>query len=527
MCKEFNVIKEPCIPVRMITGEFTTLSIRDVFDKAVDIKGVYCQSPFEEYGLKRMLAVFVMDFNYFETEEDIFNLYLSGKFDMGKFDSYISMCEEKGDVFNLFSSEYPFYQTKYNEEIDKNIYNIDELFYELPSGTKHTFFQRKYDGFSPTSCLAGLTALSVFLPGQGGEGYCFGVNGDSPTYYWKSGNNLFHELCLNSISKEIWEVDTGIGTEDRHFVKYGGEPIWRRTKPIESKVPFYDISLFEALTFMGRRVTLMDFRDNGNVYKISKSPASKYMLYERDKNNKIIYCSAWRDPYCAYNELNKDYDIIRPMENEVHWLNNAVFYDNSANKAPLILNKLGVNNMGGSYSVRKLKKWDLDSLNLVKYGGYNKKQQGLYQWWYKQDISIEVEITDDKEKSQYFYKSLIYVQEVAKRIKSRLINKIDLSDFYVNSYNYVHGEFKDNLLSSTEDNIENVVNNLKRELLEYAVLCYEKNIAFKKIIRYISNGKISDSDNNPISIYYLDLKILRQSICKFLDITKEEKGDSV
>ena len=106
----FNIIHEPCIPVYMLNGKSVELSVRETFEKAQEIESVYTVSIFEEYGIKRFLVAFLMDWMRFKTDEDIAEQLKNGHFDMCCFDVYVARCEKKDDVVNLFSLTRPFYQ---------------------------------------------------------------------------------------------------------------------------------------------------------------------------------------------------------------------------------------------------------------------------------------------------------------------------------------------------------------------------------------------------------------------------------
>ena len=71
----FNVIKDSCIPVKMKSGDFKTLSIRETFEQAHKIQTIVTESFFEEYGIKRLLVAFFMDWVRPAKDEVLKKLY--------------------------------------------------------------------------------------------------------------------------------------------------------------------------------------------------------------------------------------------------------------------------------------------------------------------------------------------------------------------------------------------------------------------------------------------------------------------
>lgn len=517
----FDVIREPCVPVRMKSGEFKDLSVRDVFLNASKISGIFTESIFEEYGIKRFLSTFFMDCYRPKTDKDILNIYLHNSFDMVVFDNYVKDCEKRGDVFNLFSKDYPFYQTKFDPSIDKTVtknkqiipekQSIYGIIYDLPSASNHNFYYKKYN-IKPKDCFRALVSFSPFLYGKGGAGYCGGVNGNSPYYYWVKCENLFKELLVNSISEETCLTELKIP----YSGGCGDEVIWKRTKPVNKQVSFSDISLLEGLTFMGRRITVFE-PDNGNdITDVFIGPASKFEQYAN---------LLWKDPYCCYKYIEKaqkqvfgdkkeisGFMAICPNKDDasLHWLDIGSMYNmqNDLVRRPLILNKFGNYGINSFGFKKRLSKYGLDSLNLICYGGYNPDNGGLYNWWLKEDIILDTDILDSNDLIVNYLKSLDYVKEVAHILKkSSSLITINMEYYYLSVHKYLFGEFL-SVLKKTSD-YDELFDSLYKHLLKYALSTYENSFKGIDILKFSKKYK-----DNPYVLYQYELNWLIHNIKK-------------
>lgn len=510
----FDIIREPCVPVRMKSGEFKDLSVRDVFLNASDIRSVFTESIFEEYGIKRFLSVFFMDCYRPKTDKDILNIYLNHSFDMVVFDNYVKECEKRGDVFNLFSQDYPFYQTKFDPSIDKAVIknkqvvpetqSIYGIIYDLPSASNHNFYYRKYP-IKSKDCFRALVSFSPFLYGKGGRGYCGGVNGDSPYYYWINCENLFQELLVNSISEETCLAELKIP----YSGGVGAEVIWKRTKPVEKQKSFSEISLLEGLTFMGRRVTVSEPHNSDEITDVFIGPASKFEQYEN---------SLWKDPYCCYKYINKakqeisGFRAICPKKADVslHWLNIGDMYNMQDDlvRRPLILNKFGNYGIDSFGFKKRLSKYGLDNLKLICYGGYNSENGGQYNWWLKEDIILDTDILDSHDLIVHYLKSLDAVKDVDKILKkSSSLISINMEDYYLSVHKYLFGEFMSELKGTL--NSDELFDSLYNHLLKYAINAYENSFRGIDILKFSKK-----STDNPYVVYQCELNRLIYNIKK-------------
>lgn len=515
----FDIINEPCIPVRLLNGKFVTYSVRDVFKEAHNIESVFVESIFEEYGIKRFLVSFFMDWlkpqddNYLRTLNNI------GHFDMQSFDSYVNFCNLKGDVFNLFSENSPFYQTKLDLQLDaklnkkKNVYipeyvPVNAIFYDYPSNTNHTFLSDGEKEVDAAVCFRGLTALSTFLYSMGGEGYHSGVNGDSPYYIWIKGYNLFNEIIINSVSIETWdsELQNTIPYDYDEQKGIGDHVAWRRNKPVGKSGTYTDISLLEGLTFYGRRV-LLKSENNNMIKNVLINPSSEYS----------DDASLWRDPHCTYYVSKKGLFPKKPSENDIPWisLQNIYKFDNKIK--PMTLLKFGsFNSIIDARLRRGLNKYNLNKLDIIVYGGYNPGSKGIYKWWKKDYLDLNIDIMTNPASSDFYMQGLSAVEEAAKVIKTSMKaedkeksnSNISREKFYSDSKYYIDTVFIKNLLDINVLN-EDALIDLKKNLIQFAKNCYESEVSL-----FDSSKLDFDSKKSRWELYYNDLNKIHYTLKK-------------
>jgi hypothetical protein len=71
---KFNVLTEPWIPARDKQGNVREMGILEVLEKAVELTEITDAMPHYEYGMYRMLFVFLMDVYRSRKEDDIEDL---------------------------------------------------------------------------------------------------------------------------------------------------------------------------------------------------------------------------------------------------------------------------------------------------------------------------------------------------------------------------------------------------------------------------------------------------------------------
>ena len=115
----FDLITEPWIPVVNGDDTISYLGIWDALQTASKSKGISDASPLVEFGLYRLLSVFLMDALRPEDQFELEDLENAGQFDMAKIQNYIEQCQAEGASFDLFDPERPFLQSPYDKAWDK------------------------------------------------------------------------------------------------------------------------------------------------------------------------------------------------------------------------------------------------------------------------------------------------------------------------------------------------------------------------------------------------------------------------
>lgn len=230
----FNLVDEPWIPVAMIDGSNTELSLSDLFARAHEAKGFNEPSPLTYVSVARfLLAVAHRTLNGPASVNAWVALWRRGQFDPAPFDDYFARLRHR---FDLFDPEKPFAQADPDHDLGKEESPLSRFLLEEASVSAATLFDHSHDTnptpFSPAQAArALLTAHNYAFAGTGGRyrdatlirGYSLLLEGDS----------LFQTLVLNLVGyndqspKDLtrandapwWELD-----HDPPIVKDGSEP---------------------------------------------------------------------------------------------------------------------------------------------------------------------------------------------------------------------------------------------------------------------------------------------------------------
>lgn len=299
---EFNVISEPWIPVETKEGQFDTLGIRETLLRAHELRSVCAMSPLFTYGIQRILIAFLIDAFRPEEVDDLAELIGKGRFDEHTIDSYIDLCRQDGECFDLFNEKKPFLQTPFDNK-DNQPELIVKLFTEWPEGNNHVHFNHaKEDShlFTPAQCVQALCALPAFALNFGRATY-FGINGQPPVYLLYAGNTLFGTLACSMIAKSEYSSNT-----------FDEPPAaWRSNTIVRSGEPLARVSLLHGLTCQSRRIQMLPERKDEEII-------IKYIFYDKGWDYKTV--SNWRDPHVAYYLDDKGVQkVLRPNEGRAIW----------------------------------------------------------------------------------------------------------------------------------------------------------------------------------------------------------------
>lgn len=297
---KYSVLTEPVIPVMYPDGRIDELGIRSVFEQAHELKDIYGATPMERYALMRLLIAFAMDMIHPEDSFERQDLLETGRFDMGVFDEYISLCEVDGPRFDLFDEIYPFMQARYDATLDNERKGVANLFQELPTGNNHMFFDHRHEddhAVSPAKAFRAMCSLYVFAT-AGAQGYPSSVNNTPPVYALVVGNSLFESIVLNVLSEaECGNLAYG----------YGSVP-WRSDCIVVPKKEHAEVAVLEALTWQPRRITLVSDAD-GYVRSVYLKQGKEF------KGNAL-----WVDPYVPYRrKKDGSYATIKPEVGRALW----------------------------------------------------------------------------------------------------------------------------------------------------------------------------------------------------------------
>ena len=391
---EYNVLSEPWIPVRMLTGEEKEVGILELLENAHLMQCVSDPSPLFEYGIYRLLTVFLMDAFRPEIQADIEDMLAAGAFDMERIFAYIRECEKEGPCFDLFDAKRPFLQSAYDEKWDKTIKPVALLLHNIPSGNNHIHFLHGYEGrqtFCPSVCVKALCTVNVFCTAglQGPSS----VNGAPPIYVMIRGENLFEGLLLNCIPSTMTQL------------KYG-YPVWRYGTEVEPGKRMSEISLLEGMTLMARRCHLIP-DENGGVctYSGERSPVVVSKMHFQKGLNFEGYDS-WRDPHVAYSISDKGRSSIKPQLGKEMWRNiGSIFGDDQ--KSPDVVRQY-VDLLGAR----------MPMIPVVTYGLMTNQAQ--YESWSRDEVSLDMDIVKNSSRMWIIGICIEHTENVARELRRSL-----------------------------------------------------------------------------------------------------------
>lgn len=302
---KFNVLTESWIPVRDVPGDIREMGILDVLEHASEFVEITDSMPHYEFGIYRMLFVFLMDAYRPETEYDIEDLLAEKRFDMELIREYVSKCNADGERFDLLDEDFPFMQCGRNQWIDdvklKSPANLSPVF---AAGNNHVHFDHcleKDKKLSVKEAAKAICAVNLFCT-SGAQGYPSTPSGAPPVYTIVKGANLFETLVYGMVPV--------IGNHHKDL------PLWRTTALIESKKEIAVVSLLEGLTFPCRRIRILA----GETDMISD------VLFEQGMN--YVNYEAWKDPYVTYYRAKNGRANLKPNIDKETWRDLGTLADN-------------------------------------------------------------------------------------------------------------------------------------------------------------------------------------------------------
>lgn len=313
MTAEFDVLTQGWIPVLDGEGTLRKVGLREALINAHRLVEISDPSPMVEYGLYRLLSVFLMDALRPADRETLEDLLESGAFAEEEIDGYIVQCRSEGVSFDLFDPERPFLQTKYDPALDQKAKRtVAALDYTAPSGNNHNHFDhRKAFSLSFDEAARLLVPLQLFCTAglQGPSN----VSGAPPYYSVVKGRTLFETLVFSMIPLE------------RIDIPFDDPPVfWRNQTLVEPKKAVAETSWLYGMLFPARRVTLVP--DKNAVTDIYLSAGLDFKSME-----------SWTDPFVTYRYIKDTRAPWRPNQGKAVWRNLNDLVDVAGKRAPMIL----------------------------------------------------------------------------------------------------------------------------------------------------------------------------------------------
>ena len=390
----YSVLTEPVIPVIMPDGEENMLGIRETILNAHRIKDISGGNPLERYALLRLLIVFAMDMVHPKTSYERAELLQTGKFDDRILDAYISECEKEGPRFDLFDTDHPFLQSRYDEKLDAKAKKpVAEIFHALPNGNNHVFIDHRLADsheVSIPSAFAALCASYVFcVSGLAGPS---GVNNTPPLYTVMIGNNLFETIVINMLSEaEAAPLPFG-----------AGDVPWRKDMIIKPRAQVAAVSLLEGLSWMPRRITLVCEDDKPFV--------------------RNVYCQAgldfrgndlWNDPHVPkFRKKDDTFGTVKPQMGREVWRDaGTLLYDHDSKqiRQPLVMRCLG-----NVYEEEELPDW-----MKIRASGLTTKK-AAYIGWTEGELSIPSVLLYNQEMADVLRDDINLIEKVQAQIFSNV-----------------------------------------------------------------------------------------------------------
>lgn len=281
---KFNLLDEPWVHVEFVDGNYQTLSLRDCFARACQIRRLAFGQDAVNFAVLRVMVAIVQRTLYVASAANRGwnaptwqHAYQNPKETLELVEQYL---ETWRDRFFLFDRERPFFQHPTVHKADNTYFKIDKFLSDVPDN-KRLFTMRigaGTDNLSYPDAAAQLIHLQAFAPSgtlsgavgderiKQGKGYPIGtgwVGAQGGVYV--EGETLFSTLMLNTLAiglpgEESEEAQaTGIVSTDPET----DLPHWEREEqPVGQRSDIYPQGLADMLTWQSRRVRLIDGADS-------------------------------------------------------------------------------------------------------------------------------------------------------------------------------------------------------------------------------------------------------------------------
>jgi CRISPR system Cascade subunit CasA len=309
MTYSFNLIDQPWIPCVQMDGHVVELSLRDTLARAHELRGIQGDSPLETAALYRLLlAVIHSVLRGPAGKREWVKLWDSKRFEKEQFGRYF---KEWYSSFDLFDTEYPFYQVKANKDGRQKITN--DILPDVASGTNVTLFSHTMDEsriILPSAKAARTLLVMQTMSVAGGWGMAPRESSDAP---WGRGviflvedNNLFGILMLNLLK---YPDNAVIPSRDED------KPAWEMKDAFKPNRD-HPLGYLDYLTWQNRRVSLIP-EGNDNV------PVVREMVISQG----LKLAPSVLDPMKHYRiDEKKGYLVLRFSEERVLWRDSSALF---------------------------------------------------------------------------------------------------------------------------------------------------------------------------------------------------------
>ncbi len=315
----FNLVDQgwiPCVPLDGRTA--VSLSLRDVFGRATDVREIVHASPLVVVAITRtLLAILHRNFGP-GSLEDWLALWNRGDWDTDKLNEYLDTWH---DWFDLFHPEKPFYQVPYMTGAKRN--PVTTLAQELSSGNNATLFDHRSDEaparFSPEIAAQYILARQAFAVG-GGVSKPFNLSDSTLARGFSiqvGGRNLYESLMLNLVQYN----------KDNPLPHDGDDtPSWERDSlPNPDRQGTLPLGYLDYLTWQSRRIHLIPEGDQPVVrwcqIQQNLKPAGDfldpYKCFRREKKAGFIPMrlsakkAVWRDSTALFQDTDSSDTVTR------------------------------------------------------------------------------------------------------------------------------------------------------------------------------------------------------------------------
>ena len=394
----YSVLTEPVIPILLPDGTDAAVGIREAFLKAHEIRDIQGDTPLERYALLRLLIAFAMDMLHPKNSFARRDLLEAGQFDAKIFDTYIAMCENDGPHFDLFDSDHPFMQSKYDEALDAKAEKpVAAMIHSLPSGNNHVFLDHRMANTHAVSFPKAFHALlASYLFCVSGTAGPSSVNNTPPVYAVMLGNNLFQTIVINMLS-----------VSETNPLPYGtGFVPWRKEWKVIPRKSVADVSLLEGLTWMPRRITLIP-EDNLKVSRVFCQAGLDF------KGNDL-----WNDPHVPkFRKKDETYGTIKPELGRALWRDaGSLMYDHDEKSIRQPQALRCVTNV--------IDQDDLPTWVPVRGTGLM-TNQAAYTGWTEESFSLPSTLLHNQEQAQCFRDDTLFIESLQAQIASNVQKDVD------------------------------------------------------------------------------------------------------